>query len=148
MLRGKKVLIGVLAAVILCAAVVGVFLWYRSPRPIPVPGEDGVISAHIMVVDGQRDESWSPELTPEQAKQIVECLGGYTMSRGGEKKYAMHIDEPYYYVSLWLRGEDGETYRVNAANREEHSTVQFGEQHHDIFNSPALLAQLREILKF
>lgn len=148
-MKGKRrAVVACIVVALLCAGLVGGLVWYRSPRPIPVPGAEGVLSVNIMVKEGARDEYLTPTLTPEQAQQIVECVGQYSMSRGSEKKYSMHIEEPYYYITVWFRNAEGEKYNVNVSNVAEHSTVQFGERHHDILDSAPLLAQLREILQF
>lgn len=148
MKQWQKVLICAAAAVALCAGLVGAYFWYRSPQPIPVPTADGLTSVNIMVVEDGRDETWSPEITPEQAQEIVGCLGRYSMSRGSENKGSMHIEKPYYYVTLWLRDENGKKYNVNVSNVALHSTVQFGDLHHDVMDSDRLFAELREILDF
>lgn len=147
MSRGRKTLVGIVVVAVLCAGFVGALIWYKSPRPIPVPGPEGVLSVNIMVVEEARDEYLTPTLTPEQAQQIVECVGRYSMSRGSEKKYSMHIVAPYYYITVWFRNAEGEKYNVNVCNVAEHSTVQFGEKHHDILDSASLFAQLWEILQ-
>lgn len=144
--KRRAVVVGIVVVAILCAGFVGALIWYKSPRPIPVPGVEGVLSVNIMVVEEARDEYLTPTLTPEQAQQIVECVGRYSMSRGSEKKYSMHIVAPYYYITVWFRNAEGEKYNVNVCNVAEHSTVQFGEKHHAIFDSAPLFAQLWEIL--